>query len=51
MEFIDIKKKIHSFDILFNIPFSSERKSMGIILKNRETDEIVYFIKGADSVI
>ena len=31
-------------------PFSSEKKKMGILVQNIETQEMVYYMKGADSV-
>jgi len=40
-----------SFDILNEFPFSSERKRMGIILRNRDTNEIRFYMKGADTVM
>jgi phospholipid-translocating ATPase len=39
------------FQILQNFPFSSDRKRMGIILKNKATKEITFYVKGADSVM
>lgn len=39
------------YDILANFPFSSESKRMGIILKNRSTEKIVFYLKGADTVM
>ena len=39
------------YDILANFPFSSESKRMGIILKNRTTEKIVFYLKGADTVM
>lgn len=44
-------RQVYNYEILFNIPFTSERKSMGIILRNKETGVIIYYLKGADSVI
>lgn len=44
-------EKTQSFKILQNFPFSSERKRMGIILKNIETNEIKFLMKGADSIM
>ena len=41
----------HTYDILQNFPFSSETKRMGIILKERETDQIMFYVKGADAVM
>lgn len=40
-----------SWEILENFPFTSETKRMGIILRNKETQEIFFFLKGADSAM
>ncbi len=40
-----------TYDILENFPFSSETKRMGIILRNRNTNRIVFYLKGADMVM
>jgi phospholipid-translocating ATPase len=40
-----------SYKILQTFPFSSETKRMGIILKSENTDQITFFIKGADSIM
>ena len=42
---------IETYEILENFAFSSERKRMGILLKNTETGELTFFLKGADIVI
>lgn len=39
------------YNILANFPFSSESKRMGIILRHRETNKIVFYLKGADNVM
>lgn len=39
------------FEIVDNFPFTSERKRMGIILKDVVSDEHLFFVKGADSAI
>ncbi|KAJ5070218.1 phospholipid-transporting atpase [Anaeramoeba ignava] len=39
------------YDILNIFPFTSKAKRMGIIVKNRETKEIIFYIKGADVAI
>jgi len=39
------------FDILQVFPFTSESKRMGIILRDKETGEIVFYMKGADTVM
>uniref|UniRef100_A0A0K8T9U4 Phospholipid-transporting ATPase n=1 Tax=Lygus hesperus TaxID=30085 RepID=A0A0K8T9U4_LYGHE len=40
-----------SFSILQLFPFTSESKRMGIIVRNDETKEITFFMKGADMVM
>ena len=40
-----------SFEILYNFPFSSERKRMGIVVKDLQTDRYYFYLKGADIVI
>lgn len=40
-----------TFDILFNFPFTSERKRMGIILKERSSGKIIFYMKGADFIM
>ena len=39
---------IMTYDILHLFPFTSETKRMGIIVKDRDTQEIIFFEKGAD---
>jgi phospholipid-translocating ATPase len=39
------------YDILHLFPFNSERKRMGIIVKNRSTNLISFYMKGADVVM
>ncbi len=39
------------FEILDIFPFSSETKRMGIIVKDLNTGEIVFYLKGADTVM
>ncbi|PVV05207.1 hypothetical protein BB560_000276 [Smittium megazygosporum] len=43
----------HEFDyeILVNIPFTSESKRMGVVVKNCSTGSIEFIMKGADSVM
>ena len=40
-----------NYEILANFPFSSETKRMGILLKNLETNRIVFYLKGAEVVM
>ena len=39
------------YEVLANFPFSSETKRMGIILKNRQSNQILFYLKGADTVM
>lgn len=43
--------KLENYEILENFPFSSERMRMGILLKKIETNELLFFLKGADVAI
>jgi len=43
--------QVHEFTILQTFPFTSETKRMGIILKEVRTGEIIFFMKGADTVM
>ncbi|KAI5953547.1 NEO1 [Candida jiufengensis] len=44
--------KILDFEILYNFPFSSETKRMGILLKSKFKDKQIWFLeKGADTVM
>lgn len=40
-----------TYEILENFPFSSDTKRMGIILRNIETERIMFFCKGAEVVM
>ncbi|KAI8868340.1 phospholipid-translocating P-type ATPase [Ramicandelaber brevisporus] len=42
---------VFEYEILHVFPFTSESKRMGIILKNRLNNEIVFYQKGADVVM
>jgi phospholipid-translocating ATPase len=39
------------YDILANFPFSSESKRMGIIIRNKQSKKIVFYLKGAETVM
>eukprot|EP00127_Corallochytrium_limacisporum_P006178 Clim_evm17s220 gene=Clim_evmTU17s220 len=41
----------YHYQILDTFPFSSERKRMGIIVRDEQTDRIFFYMKGADSVM
>ena len=39
------------YEILGNFPFSSESKRMGIILKHKRSSKIMFYLKGAETVM
>lgn len=39
------------FEILAIFPFTSERKRMGILIRDMQSSEITFYLKGADSVM
>eukprot|EP00795_Rhopilema_esculentum_P001806 gene1806-16293_t len=43
--------QVHNFIILQTFPFTSETKRMGIILREEKTGEIIFYMKGADTVM
>eukprot|EP01128_Nolandella_sp_AFSM9_P011791 TRINITY_DN870_c0_g1_i2.p1 TRINITY_DN870_c0_g1~~TRINITY_DN870_c0_g1_i2.p1 ORF type:complete len:683 (-),score=163.58 TRINITY_DN870_c0_g1_i2:216-2264(-) len=45
------KGKKLKYDILHVFPFTSETKRMGIIVKERKTNSIIFYMKGADVVM
>ena len=42
---------LENYEVLANFPFSSETKRMGIVLKNKETNRIMFYLKGAETVM
>jgi phospholipid-translocating ATPase len=42
---------VHNYSILQIFPFTSETKRMGIIVREEETGQIYFFMKGADTVM
>lgn len=44
------QQKLH-FEVLYNFPFSSETKRMGIIVRDQQTNEVYFMEKGADTVM
>ena len=51
MKIRDTNGIIYEYEILENFPFSSETKRMGIIVRNKESGEIVFYVKGAEVVM
>ncbi|OBZ82169.1 putative phospholipid-transporting ATPase IIB [Choanephora cucurbitarum] len=48
---VDATGDILYYDVLNIFPFSSETKRMGIIVRNRQTQEVNFYEKGADTVM
>lgn len=46
-----LNEKEKTFKILYIFPFTSDTKRMGIIIKDLETDEILFCLKGADMIM
>jgi phospholipid-translocating ATPase len=51
MVIVDLLDDAHGYDILHVFPFTSETKRMGIIVRNIDTGEIGFYMKGADVVM
>ena len=47
----DAAGNLEEFEVLANFPFSSDTKRMGIVLKNKKHGHIIYYLKGAESVM
>ena len=47
----DTNGHAHEYQILENFPFSSETKRMGIVVRNKETGQIMFYLKGAEVVM
>lgn len=42
---------IETYKVIANFPFSSETKRMGILVRHEATNRIIFYLKGADTVI
>ena len=42
---------IEKYEILANFPFSSDTKRMGIVLRNKKYNHIIFYLKGAENVM
>ena len=40
-----------NYEVLANFPFSSDTKRMGIVLRQRETGKLIFYLKGAEVVM
>lgn len=44
-------KDREDYEILACFPFSSESKRMGILVRHVESNKIIFYLKGADTVM
>jgi phospholipid-translocating ATPase len=51
MEIVSSKGEVYQFDILIIFPFTSESKRMGIIVRERQSQKLLVYVKGADVVM
>jgi phospholipid-translocating ATPase len=51
VEYLDEYGQIQKFKVLVTMPFTSERKRMGIICQRQGESQLIYFLKGADSIM
>ena len=42
---------MEEYEVLANFPFSSETKRMGIVLKHKQTGRVIFYLKGAETVM
>lgn len=49
IKILNANNKIDEFEILANFPFSSDKKRMGILLRNKLNKKISFYVKGAES--
>ena len=42
---------MESYEVLANFPFSSDTKRMGIIMKHEKTGRMIFYLKGAETVM
>jgi phospholipid-translocating ATPase len=42
---------IEEYDVLANFPFTSDTKRMGILLRNKKHGHILFYLKGAESIM
>ena len=51
IKILNTKGVEETYDILANFPFSSETKRMGIILRNKTHNHIIFYLKGAENIM
>jgi phospholipid-translocating ATPase len=43
--------RLRSYEVLHEMPFSSETKRMGVLLRHQPSGQILFYVKGADTVM
>jgi phospholipid-translocating ATPase len=43
--------ELEHYDILANFPFSSQTKKMSVLVRHRESQKVIYYVKGAEIVM
>ena len=51
MKVMNIAGQEENYEILENFPFTSESKRMGILVRHRESGNLLFYLKGADSAL
>lgn len=51
MQIRNTDHKYENYEILANFPFSSETKKMSVLLRQKETNRYIYYVKGAEVVM
>jgi phospholipid-translocating ATPase len=51
IQILNINHQIETYSILANFPFSSDTKRMGIILRHDATGRLIFYLKGAETVM
>lgn len=51
MKIINAAGRQEDYKIIENFPFTSETKRMGILLRHIESDRLLFYLKGADTVM
>jgi len=53
-QFVSLKNPqgvFENYDILANFPFSSQSKKMSVLVRQRESGKVIYYVKGAEVVV
>ena len=48
---LDFMGVLERYELLTTLAFSSDRRRMSVVVRNRDTDQITLFVKGADDVV